>query len=104
MLHGLDISFPGVVHSDAPAVIASSHRTVLNGHFYWASSTAARAQFEAELHRYSGPVLDPVTHEWFLPDSGSPRRDLDGQILLFASEESLRQFEREGAVFRGHGH
>ncbi len=76
-----------------PAILDPTTRTVVNGHFFWVSSPENLAEFRANPQRYTGPLLDPVTHEWFVPDDNSPRHDTRGGIFLFSSFETARSFE-----------
>ena len=92
----LELALPSALGSDAPAVLSPELRTVVNGHFFWVADADELGRLRGAPHAYTGPLIDPVRHEWFEPAPGSPRLDVDGEILLFASAETLRAFETAG--------
>ena len=100
----LGISLPGIVTPDQPASLEPASRTAVNGHFFWASSPENTSEFRSNPQQYTGQLLDPVTHEWFLPNGESPRRDTPKGILLFSSSETAREFDRVGEPFPVHWH
>ncbi len=89
---------------DQPALLNSATRTVVNGHLFWVSSPEKLTEFRANPQRYTGQVLDPVTHEWFVPDDDSPRRDTSEGILLFSGADTVREFEDAQEPFPVHWH
>lgn len=93
----LGVVLPGIVDPKTTAVLDSSHRVTVNGHFYWTSSLENLAIFRANAHEYTGPLLEPNSHEWFTPTWTSARRDVDGEILYFQSDESAQRFDNDGA-------
>ena len=92
-LTSLGISLPSALGSGELALLEPETRTTVNGHFFWVAEEAELTAFRTAPHTYSGPLLDPSTHEWFDPGPDSPRVDVDGEILLFASEDSRRAFD-----------
>ena len=94
-MKALGIRLEGAVDSTASAVLDATHRVVVNGQFYWASSPQQTAVLRASPHSHTGPVRDPVTGQWFSPMSTSPRRDLDERIFLFVSATSAGAFDRD---------
>ncbi len=96
-LEKLGVELPGIVDPKTTAVLDPSHRVTVNGHFYWTSSHENLGVFRASAHEYSGPLLEPNSHEWFTPTPTSPRRDVDGEILYFHSEKSAQEFDNNGA-------
>ena len=96
-LEKLGVELPGAVDPKTKAVLDPSHRAIVNGHFHWTSSQENLDAFRASAYEYTGPVLEPNSHEWFTPTPRSPRRDIDGEILYFASEESAQEFDESGA-------
>ena len=104
LLAKLSTSLPGAVVPDQPALLERKTRTVVNGHFFWVSSAEQLAVFRAAPQRYTGPLLDPLTHEWFAPSADPPRRDTPEGILLFSSPATARAFDSAGQTFAGHGH
>ncbi len=96
-LKKLDVELPGIVDPETTAVLDPSHRANVNGHFYWTSSHENLAVFRASAYEYTGPLLEPNSHDWFTPTSTSPRRDVDGEILYFDGEESAQRFDESGA-------
>lgn len=97
-LRGLGIELEGVVDPTQPALLTPEHRTTVNGHFFWVSDAERLAAFRARAHAYTGPLLDPVEHTWFEPGEGSPRRDVRGEILYFATAESAARFDAGSGV------
>ncbi len=98
------MSLPGAVTPETPAFISPGTRTIVNGHYFWVSGPAERAAFRSAPHRYTGPLLDPVTHEWFSPDRSSPRIDTDEGILLFRDDQTRRRWEAAGRPAVHHVH
>ena len=94
-LEELGVELPGAVNGNASAVLEPSHRVVVNGQLYWASSPSQTAVLRASPHLYSGPVRDPVSGRWFSPRSSSTRREVGGQVLYFASPANAEEFDRE---------
>ncbi len=103
-LEGLGIALPSAVDPARPARIAPATRTVVNGHFFWVASAEELQTFRADPQRFTGPLLDPVDHAWFTPDADSPRREVAGEILLFASADSAARFDAAGGHYAGHAH
>ena len=99
-----NISLAGIVVPEQPALLSPATRTIVNGHFFWVSSPEKLMEFRANPQRYTGPILDPVTHEWFVPSDDSPRRDTAEGILLFSSADTASEFYGAGNPFLGHGH
>jgi hypothetical protein len=99
-----NISLAGIVVPEQPALLDPATRTVVNGHFFWVSSTEKLTEFRANPQRYTGPILDPVTHEWFIPSDDSPRRDTAEGILLFSGADTAIEFDAARDPFPGHGH
>ena len=99
-----NISLAGIVAPEQPAVLSPATRSIVNGHFFWVSSPERLAEFRANPQRYTGPILDPTTHEWFIPGDDSPRRDTPEGILLFSGTESASKFDGAHSLFLGHGH
>jgi YHS domain-containing protein len=97
-LEKLGIQLPGATDPGASAVLEPSHRVVVNGQFYWASSPQQTLAFRASPHLYSGPVRDPVTGQWFSPTASSQRRDVGARIFYFIGPESFRDFDRDPAA------
>src|SRR5262245_4454091 len=87
------------VDPDAPAVLEPSHRTIVNSQFYWVSSPASAETFRSAPYKYTGPLKDPVAHEWFTPTESSPRRDLGNQILYFQDEDTARAFDQHPGAY-----
>jgi YHS domain-containing protein len=77
------------------AILEPSHRVVVNGQFYWASSPQRAALLRASPHSYSGPVRDPVTGQWFSPTQSSPRRVVDDAFFYFSTAASAGKFDRD---------
>ena len=100
----LGITLPSALGSGAPALLEPEHRTVVNGHFFWVADETELARFRAAPHAYTGALLDPSTHEWFDPGPDSPRVDVAGEVLLFASAESRRVFEAGTGAPPRHAH
>ncbi len=100
----LEISLQGIVAPDQPALLSSATRTMVNGHFFWVSSPERLIEFRANPQRYTGQLLDPVTHEWFVPDDDSPRRDTPEGILLFSDSDTVRKFDPAQYPFPLHWH
>ena len=100
----MEIPLPGMVAPEQPALLTSATRTVVNGHFFWVSSPEKLTEFRANPQRYTGSILDPVTHEWFIPGDDSPRRDTPEGILLFSGTDTVREFDGAQDPFPGHGH
>ena len=101
-LEKLGVELPGAVDPKVKAVLDPDHRVAVNGHFFWTSSRENLNIFRASAYEYTGPLLDPSSHDWFAPTSTSPRRDVDGEILYFESEESAREFDEFGAQLVRH--
>jgi hypothetical protein len=100
----LEISLPGIVVPEQPALVEPASRTIVNGHFFWVSSSEKLEAFRAAPQRFTGPLIDPITHEWFTPSDESPRRDTREGILLFSGTDSAREFDDARDPFPGHGH
>ena len=100
----LDIPLSGIVVPEQLALLDPASRTIVNGHFFWVSSLEKLPEFRASPQRFTGPLIDPITHEWFTPSDESPRRDTLEGILLFSSTDSAREFDGEQDPFPGHGH
>ena len=98
-LSKLGIALRCIVDPERAAILDERHRTVVNGQLYWTSDDARTAELRSNPAAYTGSLLDPVTGIAFEPTQGSPRRDVDGEILLFQGEESARQHDaaRSGA-------
>ena len=95
-LTALDLEIAGPVLGD-PAQIDVGHRVRVNDAFYYLSSDPALAAFADEPHLYTGRLSDMVTGERFQPKRGSPRRNVDAHIYLFASESSAAAFDASRA-------
>jgi YHS domain-containing protein len=93
-LKALGLELPCSVDPNAAAVLERSHRSIVNGAYYWASSSAAAALFAAAPYQYTGPVRDPVAREWFTPTASSPRREAGDEILYFESESTAKRFDQ----------
>lgn len=93
-LKKLGLELEGAVEPGSRAVLDPSHRVVVNGQLYWASSPGRTAELRASPYAYTGPLRDPVTGAVFSPKSSSPRRDVGDEILYFSSEESAGAFDR----------
>ncbi len=100
----LDISLQGIVAPDQPAILSPETRTTVNGHFFWVSSPENLSEFRANPQQFTGQLLDPVTHEWFVPDDDSPRRDIPEGILLFSDSDTAREFDPAQYPFPLHWH
>jgi len=103
-LDRLEISLTGAVAPDKPALRGSDTQTVVNGHFLWVSSPEKLSEFRANPQRYTGQLLDPVTHEWFVPNDDSPRCDMPEGILLFSDSDTARKFDGAQDSFPVHWH
>ena len=103
-LSRLEISLAGSVAPDQPAILNPATRTAVNGHFFWVSSPENLSEFRTNPQRYTGQLLDPVTHEWFVPDDDSPRRDRPEGILLFSGSDTARKFDAGENPFPVHWH
>src|SRR5262245_44497799 len=93
-LKTLRLEVPCSVDPNASAVLERSHRSIVNGAYYWVSSSAAAELFDAAPYKYTGLVRDPVAGEWFTPTESSPRRDVGDQILYFKSENTAKRFDQ----------
>ena len=100
-LKELGLELPGAVDPDSPAVLEPSHRLVVNGQFYWASSMESAEVLRTRPHLYVGPVRDPVTRELFTPTKSSPRRDTDSGLLYFASNAAAQVYDRNPGNYGG---
>ncbi len=98
-LKRLKIQLPGAVDPSALAVLEPSHRLVVNGQFYWASSPHDAEALRAAPYAYTGPVRDPVDARWFTPTESSPRRDVCDQVLYFSNPESTDKFDQDPEVY-----
>lgn len=98
-LEKLGIQLPCAVDPGATAVLEPSHRVIVNGQFYWASSPQRAALLRASPHSYSGPIRDPVTGRWFSPTSASPLRLVGGEFYYFSTVESAEDFDRNPASY-----
>ena len=88
----LGVELGGAVEPKQTAILATTHRFRVNGQFYWVSSGDNIRRFRESPHRYTGPLRDPVTREWFDPARSSPQRTIQGQILYFKSKRTEREF------------
>jgi hypothetical protein len=103
-LDDLEISLNGVVEVDKPAILEPRFRTAVNGHLFWVSSEANLETMRADPYKYTGKLLDPVSHEWFLPGAESPRLDIGEGILLFSTAETLETHLARNEPYLGHTH
>lgn len=103
-LEGLGLTLPSLPGTGAKPVLRAELRTTVNGHFFWVADGAELARLRAAPHAFTGPLLDPTQHEWFQPTARSPRLDIDDEILLFASADSLQRFEASRAGPPRHAH
>jgi len=103
-LNRLDISLSGIVVPEQLALLNPTTRTAVNGHFFWVSSPEKLTEFRANPQRFTGPLIDPVTHEWFTPSDESPRRDTTEGILLFSGSDTARKFDEAHDPFPVHWH
>ena len=103
-LESLGISLPSALGTGEPALIEPGTRAVVNGHFFWVAGASELARFHSTPHAYTGRLLDPSTHEWFDPGPDSPRTEVEGEILLFASAETRRVFEAGDGMPPRHTH
>ena len=91
-LQQLRVELPCPVDPSRTAELAPALRSVVNGHFFWVADPVNLEAFRADPARFTGSLLDPTLHEWFTPSAGSPRLDLENEILLFASRETRDSF------------
>ncbi len=103
-LRKLELRLPSAVDPSTLATLTPELRTTVNGHFFWVADADELAALRAAPHAYTGRLLDPVEHVWFVPVAESPRRDIEGEILLFASLGSAERFAASGAEPVGHAH
>ncbi len=93
ILTDLGIVLTSAVDPARQAILETDYRIHVNDHFFWTDSTESAETFRKNPHLYTGPVLDPVSNEWFSPTGGSPRMKREDRILLFASRENMQAFD-----------
>jgi len=95
----LNISLPGVITNEKPAILDVDSKIYVNYEIFFFSDSASRKEFLRNTVAYCGALTDPVSRVRFLPIAASPKLRYKDRLYYFYSDSSLTVFESMPAMY-----
>ncbi|HUC44103.1 MAG TPA: hypothetical protein VMR65_08700 [Candidatus Sulfotelmatobacter sp.] len=95
----MGLTFTDPVEPTRPAVLDAAHRSYVNWEVYFFAGEDTKRRFDADPLRWCGHVTDPVSHQRFVPGSGSPRTVYEGRPYFFYTPASADTFLQNPPMF-----
>lgn len=91
-LIALGITVPSQMDPNSPALLDSTHRSIIGHEIFYFVNADEKRRFDADPTTACGILTDPVSKTRFRPKVSSPKYTHNGRIYLFDSDSTQVMF------------